>query len=50
MASGEGWFESRHVGDYHEDQDEHEHEDQHEDEPEHEHEHKRVVMMNMWKT
>ena len=24
MASGEGWFESRHVGDYHEDQDEHE--------------------------
>ena len=28
MASGEGWFESRHVGDYHEDQDEHEDEDE----------------------
>ena len=28
MASGEGWFGSRHVGDYHEDQDEHEDEDE----------------------
>ena len=32
MASGEGWFESRHVGDYHEDEDEHEDQDENEDE------------------
>ena len=44
MASGEGWFESRHVGDYHEDQDEHE--DEHEDE----HKDGRAVMTKMWKT